>query len=292
MSIPSEVLKKVQLLELKTRKVVNNQLAGAYKTVFRGQGMTFSDFREYVPGDDVRTISWSLMARTNKPYIKKFDEERELTVILAVDISGSSQFGSGENFKMDVMRYMSALVALSAIKNHDHVGLLLFSDRIEHYVPAKKSRSHVQRILRDLFSINPIGKKTDISKACLHLSGVLKKRSLIVLMSDFYDKDFELELRHLSKKHEVIASVVQSRLELEFPKMGLVDLEDPETGETLTVDSSSKYFQAWLKTQTKVRNEQRDKLLRSSQVDSFFVKSEDDCIQQLSLFFQRRHGRS
>ena len=177
MSLPPEILKKVKLLEISTRRLVNNLFAGEYHSAFKGQGMTFSEFREYVPGDDVRTISWPVTARTGKPYIKKFDEERELTLMLAVDISASSLFGSGPYFKGEVMAHVAALLSFSASKNNDAVGLLLFTDRVEHYVPPKKGVGHVHRILRDLYYFQPQSQKTRIASGLEYLQNVLKKRS-------------------------------------------------------------------------------------------------------------------
>jgi uncharacterized protein (DUF58 family) len=183
-NLPSEILKKVKLLDLKSRTLVNNLFAGEYKSAFKGQGMTFSEFREYVPGDDVRAISWPLTARTGKPYIKKFDEEREMTLVLAIDVSGSTEFGGGEYFKGERMTHMAALMAFSAAKNNDQIGLLLFSDQVEHFVPPKKGRGHVLRMLRDILYFEPKHKKTNLNVAFEYLQGILKKRSYIFVFSD------------------------------------------------------------------------------------------------------------
>ena len=214
MSLPPEILKKVKLLEISTRRLVNNLFAGEYHSAFKGQGMTFSEFREYVPGDDVRTISWPVTARAGKPYIKKFDEERELTLMLVVDISGSSQFGSGEYFKGEVMAHLAALLSFSASKNKDAVGLLLFSDQVEHYVPPKKGVSHVHRILRDLYYFKPKSHGTHITLALDYLYGVLKKRSHIFLLSDFMENSsYDRALKMLHRKHDIVAVVVHDEME-------------------------------------------------------------------------------
>lgn len=289
--LPPEILKKVKMLEIRTRKIVNNQFAGEYHTMFKGQGMTFSDFREYVPGDDVRAISWALTARTGKTYIKKFDEERELTVILAVDISGSADFGTGEYFKGEVMAHLAALISFSAIKNKDQVGLLLFSDQIEHYVPPGKGRGHVHRILRDLFYFKPKSRRTKISVGLEYLQGVLKKRAAIFIISDFMDDKFDQSLSLLGRKHDVSALVVQDAAELKALNLGVIELEDVETGELVTVDTSSHAFRQTLDSEIKKRKEKRDKLLRKSQVDRVEIDTGGDYTSALIQFFSRRGRR-
>src|SRR5580698_8207739 len=175
--LPKEILKKVKLLEISTRKMVDNLFAGEYHTIFKGQGLTFSDFREYVPGDEIRSISWNLTAKTGRPFVKRYDEERELTMMLLVDISGSGDFGSGDYLKGEVLVQLAAVLAFTAAKNNDRVGLLLFSDRVEHYVPPKKGRGHVHRILRDLLYFKPVGRKTDLKLALDSLNGMLSKKA-------------------------------------------------------------------------------------------------------------------
>lgn len=288
--VPVEVLKKVKLLEIKTRKLVNNLFAGEYHTAFKGQGMTFSDFREYVPGDDVRTISWPLTARTGKTFIKKFDEERELTVFLVVDISQSTDFGSKGMFKGEAMTHLAALIAFSAVRNKDQVGLLLFSDVVEHFVPPGKGRGHVQRILRDLYYYKPRSRKTKISAACAHLAGMLKKRAVIFIMSDFLDEGFEQPLRLLSRKHDVIAGVVRDRAETELPDVGLLEIQDPESGEIMTVDTSSGIFRQALAFESKRQLDLRDKMLKKAQVDRIEIDSSGDYVDSLIGFFNRRKG--
>lgn len=288
MELPEEILKKVKLLEINTRKLVNNLFAGEYHTAFKGQGMTFADFREYVPGDDVRSISWPLTARTGKTYIKKFDEERELTLILAVDISGSADFGSGDFFKGEVMTHLAALLAFSAVKNKDQVGLLLFSDQVEHFVPPKKGRGHVHRLLRDLFYFKPKSRGTKIGVAADYLQSVLKKRAAIFLMSDFMDQDFDTSLRLLGRKHDVVALVVQDEFESKFPELGLVQLQDAETGEFLTVDTSSAEFREIVKKEAHLKKEIRDKLLRSAKIDKVEILANKNYTDPLVQFFKNR----
>lgn len=288
MSLPPEILKKVKLLEISTRKLVNNLFSGEYHTAFKGQGMTFADFREYVPGDDVRHISWPLTARAGKPYIKKFDEERELTLMLVVDVSGSTDFGSQNLFKGEVMAHLAALLAFSAAKNKDQVGLLLFSDQVEHYVPPKKGQGHVQRILRDLYYHEPKSRETNLDISLRFLQGILKKRSVLFIMSDFIDGRYDESLRMLARKHEVVSVVVRDHHEEQLPQVGLIDLWDNETGEVVTVDTQSSVFrEQWLKL-WKVKELERDKLLRQAQVDRVDVWVNGDFVNPLIQYFKMR----
>lgn len=289
MSLPPEILKKVKFLEISIRKKVNSLFAGEYHSAFKGQGMTFSDFREYVPGDDVRTISWPLTARTGKPYIKKFDEERESSLILAVDVSGSTDFGTGSYFKGEVMAHIAALLGFSASKNHDPVGLLLFSDQVEHFVPPKKGRGQIHRILRDLYYHEPKSQYTNITNAIEYLQGVLKKRSHVFIMSDFFDDGFETPLKLMGRKHDTVAVVVRDPAETELPQLGLVDLQDPETGEVFTVDTSSPFFRREFTRQMEADKEARDQALRRAQVDRIDVGTDSDFTDPLIGFFRRRN---
>lgn len=288
MSLPPEILKKVRLLEISTRKLVNSLFVGSYHSAFKGQGMTFSEFREYVPGDDVRTISWPLTARTGKVYIKKFDEERELTLMLLVDVSGSLDFGTGAEFKGEVATHLSALLGFAAAKNNDHVGLLLFSDQVEHFVPPKKGRGHVNRILRDLYYQRPLHRGTKIAPAVQYIQGVLKKRSIVFVFSDFQDEGFAESLRMIAKKHDVIAVIVDDAAERTLPNVGLVDLRDAETGEVMTVDTSSKAFRDAFEREVKVRALKRESELRKAGVDRILVSTNEDFVAHLAAYFRRR----
>ncbi len=290
MSLPPEILKKVKLLEINTRKLVNSTFAGQYHSAFKGQGMTFADFREYVPGDDVRSISWPLTARTGKVYIKKFEEERELTLMLAVDVSGSVDFGSKDYFKGEVITHLSAILGFGAAQNNDNVGLILFSDQVEHYVPPKKGRGHIQRILRDLYYHKPKSRETRIASGLEYLKGILKKRSTIFLFSDFDDENFGSALRMVSRKHETVAVVVRDPCEDEIPDLGLVDLHDPETGEVLTVDSSSPVFRRAYALQMKEQMAHRERELRKAQVDRIDVTAGEDFVDPLIGYFRKKNG--
>lgn len=291
MQIPKEVLKKVRLIELQSRKVVNSLFAGQYKSAFRGQGMTFSDFREYVPGDDVRAIAWNLTARSGKTYIKKFDEERESTLMLVVDVSGSSVFGTQKYFRGEIMAHLGALLGLSAVKANDPVGLLLFSDRVEHYVPPKKGRGQIHRILRDLLFYKPISKKTKISDALTYLQGVLKKKSQVFIFSDFFDQDYSGPLRMLARKHDVVAVQIRDPMEEKMPNLGLIALEDAETGQAIWVDSSSRGFQNAFREESMRRKAHREAELRSAQVSIIDVATDSDYVKPLIRFFQMRSRR-
>lgn len=286
--IPKEILKKVKLIEIQTKKMVNNIFSGEYHTHFKGQGMTFSDFREYVPGDDVRSISWPLTARTGKTFVKTFEEERELSVILAVDISASTDFGSGKYVKGEVIVYLSALLAYATEKNKDKVGLILFSDRVEHFVPPKKGRGHLQRLLRDLLYFKPVGRKTNLSSTAAFLQGYLKKRATIFFMSDFFDQNYEQSLRFLAKKHEVVACVVNDPVEENFPDLGLIEFEDSETGERMLLDTTSMFTKQRVKRNYNAQNDARDKMLRKSQVDKIVISTQGDFVQPLIAYFKRK----
>lgn len=283
-----EVLKKVKRIELNTRKLVNNIFSGEYHTAFKGQGMTFADFREYVPGDDVRSISWALTARAGKTFVKTFEEEREMTLMLMVDISGSVDFGSGDEFKGELMATVAATLAYSAIKNNDQVGLLLFSDHVELYVPPKKGRAHVHRLLRDILYFKPKRVKTNLSLALQHVKAVLKKRATIFVISDFMDDQFELPLKSLGYKHDVIACVVQDSAELILPRLGLVDMQDAETGEVITVDTSDARFRKLYEDYMAHKNDERKKQLVRSQVDLVQMKTNQDFAKPLIAFFKQR----
>jgi uncharacterized protein (DUF58 family) len=287
--LPPEIAKKVKLLEIATRKLVNSLFAGQYHSAFRGQGMTFAEFREYVAGDDVRTISWPVTARTGKTFIKKFDEERELTLMLAVDVSGSLNFGSKDNFKGEVITHLAALLGFAAAKNNDYVGLILFSDQVEHFVPPRKGRGHIQRILRDLYFHKPKSQGTNIPVALEFMQGILKKRANVFVFSDFIEEaPFSTGLRMMARKHETIACIVNDPAESQLPNLGLVDMQDSETGDILTVDTSSESFRTQFeKHMTAVRGE-RDRELRKSGVARIDILTDKDFVQPVIAYFRAK----
>lgn len=289
MALPPEIAKKIKLLEINTRKLVNSTFAGQYHSAFKGQGMTFSDFREYVPGDDVRAISWNLTARTGKTYIKKYEEERELTLILAVDVSGSMVFGSKSYLKGEVATHLAGLLGFAASKNNDNVGLLLFSNQVEHFVPPKKGRGHIQRILRDLYFHQPNSTETRIGAVSEYLSGILKKRATIFIMSDFLtEESFAGALKKLSRKHEVITVAVSDKAEAQIPNMGLIDVYDPERDEVLTVDTGSSVFRKEVFDEHKRLSGLRDAEFRRTRVDTIRVDNDEDFMDPLIQYFRSR----
>ncbi len=288
MTVPAELLKKVKRIDVDTRKLVNNIFSGEYHTHFKGQGMTFADFREYVPGDDVRSISWTLTAKTGKPFIKTYEEERELTMILAVDVSGSLDYGSKNYFKGETLTYVAATLAFSAVKNNDLVGLLLFSNDVELYIPPKKGRSHVYRILRELLYFKPKSNLTKLSCGIDFLRGVLKKRATVFLLSDFQDKNYEASLRLLERKHEVIAGLIQDETEFLFPDVGLIELQDSETGEKLLLDTSNNNFRKTMKDRFLSDFDFFQKNLVRAGVESFPLTPNENYHQSLLAFFKRK----
>ncbi len=290
--LPAEIRKKIKLLEITTRKLVNSVLVGQYHSAFKGQGMTFAEFREYVPGDDVRAISWPLTARTGKTFIKKFDEDRELTLIFAVDISGSVDYGSQKYFKGEIMTHLAAVLGFSALKNNDHVGLLLFSDQVEYFVPPKKGRAHIQRILRDLYFVKPKRRGTQISVAAGYLQGILKKRATIFIFSDFMDQNFSMSIRNLARKHDVIACVIQDPSEKVLPNLGMIEMHDPETGEAMIVDTGSLRFRAEYQKQMQTQEKQRTDELKRSKVDSVQVMVGESFVDPLISYFRKRNTRA
>ncbi len=234
-----EILKKVRKIEIKTRRLSDHIFSGEYHTSFKGRGMTFSEVRQYQYGDDVRAIDWNVTARYNEPFVKVFEEERELTMMLMVDISGSESFGTKNQLKQDMVTEIAATLAFSATQNNDKIGLLLFSDQIELFIPPKKGKSHVLRIIRELIEFESKSKKTDLSQALKYLSSVLKKKAIVFLISDFMVKDYEHTLKIASKRHDVTGIRVFDQREESIPNIGIVNMLDAETGETLLVDTTS-----------------------------------------------------
>jgi len=235
-----ELLKKVRKIEIKTRRLSDHIFGGEYHSTFKGRGMTFSEVRQYQFGDDVRNIDWNVTARYNEPFIKVFEEERELTMMLMVDISGSELFGTDEQFKNELVTEIAATLAFSATQNNDKIGLILFSDQVELYIPPKKGRSHVLRIIRELIEFHPKSKKTNIAEALKFLSNVMKKKAIVFLLSDFIADDYHHTMKIVSGKHDVTGIRVYDRREESIPNLGMVQMQDEETGEVMLVNTSSK----------------------------------------------------
>lgn len=236
----AELLKKVRKIEIKTKGLTNQVFSGQYHSAFKGRGMAFSEVREYLPGDDVRTIDWNVTARFNSPYVKVYEEERELTVMLLVDVSSSGMYGSGESLKQDIITELCAIISFSAIQNNDKIGVLFFSDKIEKFIPPQKGKQHILRIIRELINLKPSGKQTNISLALKYFINVIKKRSIAFLLSDFMDKNFENDMKIASKKHDIVALRIYDKREVEIPDVGLIKVKDVETGQIKWIDTASK----------------------------------------------------
>jgi uncharacterized protein (DUF58 family) len=270
---------------------VNDLFGGEYHSVFKGRGMTFSEVREYQPGDDIRLIDWNVTARTGSPFIKVFEEERELTVYLLVDISASGEFGSGQQLKREAGAEIAAVLGFSAIKNNDKVGLILFSDEIEKYVVPKKGKSHVLRVVRELLYTEPQRTGTSIKCALDYLLKVAKRKSVVFIISDFLDQDYWSSLKVVNRKHDVIGIRLYDPAETDMPDMGLAKVEDPETGESFWVDTSSKDARTRLKKEIQVRQEIFQKDTRKIGLDLIPISTNQDFVEPLMSFFRMREKR-
>ncbi len=289
--IPKEVLKKIRFIEITTSRLVNTVFAGEYHSVFKGRGMEFDEVREYTPGDDIRDIDWNVTARMGHPYTKKFVEERELTVIFLVDASASGQYGTRGKTKSELIAEICALLAFSAVKNHDRIGLIIFSDQVEKFVPPKKGRLHVLRVIREILSFTPKHKKTDINVALKMLNDVVTKRSTVFLFSDFLAERYERLLKITHKKHDVVALVIEDPTEKEFPALaGSMQLEDAETGETFTLNAR-KGFRERFKDMWASRAEAREKVFSSVGMDYINLETGTPYIDSLIRFFKAREKR-
>jgi uncharacterized protein (DUF58 family) len=285
----SELLKKVRRIEIKTRGLSRNIFAGQYHTAFKGRGMAFSEVREYQYGDDIRDIEWNVTARYVRPYIKVFEEERELTVMLLIDVSGSRNFGSVCVMKKDVITEIAATLAFSAIQNNDKTGVIFFSDKIEKFIPPQKGRKHILYIIRELIDFHPDDKQTDISQVLKYMTNAIKKRCTAFLISDFIDKgNFKDALTIANRKHDVVAIQVYDRRETELPPVGLMKIKDAETGEERWIDSSSaKIRNAYGKWWDRRQQEMNDSF-KKCRVDSVSIRTEDDYVKSLMTLFEKR----
>jgi uncharacterized protein (DUF58 family) len=290
-SVPPEILRQVKLLELRTRGLVNSLFTGEYRSVFKGQGMEFAEVREYQPGDEVRSIDWNVTARMQRPYVKRYIEERELTVMLAVDVSGSERFGTRRRFKSEVASELAAVLAMSAIRNNDRVGCLMFTENIEHVVPPRKGRRHALRLMRDILAFEPEGRRTDIPAATEYLNKMLSHKAIIFLVSDFMGGDIEHPLKLLAQRHDVVAVTVQDPSETVLPDIGLVRLMDPETGETLDVDTSDPKVRAQFDLKVTDEASGRRRLLRRLAIDEIPVTTDSGIMDPLLRFFRQRETR-
>jgi len=289
--ISQELAKKIRILQITTRKVVNDVLAGEYGSVFRGRGMEFDEVREYMPGDEIRTIDWNVTARTGTPYVKRYVEERELTVMFVVDLSASGAFGSVSKLKNEVAAEFCSLLAFSAVKNNDKVGLIVFTDQIEMYIPPKKGTQHVLRVIRELLNFRPRQASTDIEGALDFLGKVTKKRSVVFLVSDFQAEGFEKPMRVIGKRHDLVAVTVVDPREVRLPNVGLVELEDAETGEIVLVDTGSAAVRKRYERLGREQSERFRELFASMGVDQIEVMTDRDYVPNLVRFFRTRERR-
>jgi len=285
----SELLKRVRKIEIKSRGLSQNIFAGQYHTAFKGRGMAFSEVREYQYGDDIRSIDWNVTARFNHPYVKIFEEEREMTVMMLIDVSGSRMFGTNAQLKQNMITEIAATLAFSAIQNNDKIGVIFYSDKLEKFIPPKKGRKHILYIIRELIDFQPENTETNIPGALRYLTNVIKKRSTAFVISDFIDvKDFQTDLTIANRRHDVVAIQVFDKRETELPPVGLVHIKDAETGEERQIDASSKavryaYRQWWLNQQARLTND-----FKKSKVDSVSISTDQDYVKALMGLFSLR----
>jgi uncharacterized protein (DUF58 family) len=290
--VSPEVLRQVKLLELQTRGLVNSLFTGEYRSVFKGQGMEFAEVREYQAGDEVRSIDWNVTARMRRPFVKRYIEERELTVMLAVDLSGSERFGTKGRFKSELAGELAAVLAMSAIRNNDRVGAVLFTDRIEHVVPPRKGRRHALRLMRDLLVFEPVGTRTDLPAALEFTGKMLSHKSIIFVVSDFQADDLEHPLKLLAQRHDVVAVTVDDPSEFALPDIGLARFVDPETGLTLDVDTSDPAVRAQFQASVEEELNARRRLLRRLAIDEIPVHTDGSVVEPLIRFFRARETRA
>lgn len=290
--IPKEILNKVRLIEIHTRSVVNALFAGEYNSVFKGQGMEFAEVREYQYGDDIRNIDWNVTARAGRPFVKLFDEERELTVLLVVDASGSGAFGSASHMKGEIGVEISALLAFSAIKNNDRVGLVIFTDEVEVFVPPKKGRRHVLRVIRELLYFEPQGRGTSIAAALEYLDRVVHRRGVVFIISDFRDHGYDASLRRLSRRHDTIAVNLVDPREHELPNVGMLTFQDAETNEQILIDSTDARVRDEFCAEELRMAKERGRLFRSLGVDEICVDAAGSYVESLVHFFKARSKRN
>lgn len=313
--IPAEILRKIRQIELKTKRLVSEKLAGQYHSVFKGQGMDFDEVREYQPGDEVRAIDWNVTARMNHPFVKKFKEERELTVLLVVDVSGSGLFGSGKQSKRDLAAEVASVLAFSAIRNNDKVGLILFSEGVEKFVPPRKGRAHVLRVIREILFFEPQKRGTDLNTTIDFIMKVMRHKSIVVVISDFMGQTAPsrkdvlsylkrkvvlsenlgqasfFNLRQINRRHDLIAIQIIDKYELDLPKVGKVILRDAETGEVLEVDTGDKLKRVGFRERQQRSQSELVRLFRSANIDSIPLKTGEDYSIALAQFFETREKR-
>jgi uncharacterized protein (DUF58 family) len=288
--LPRELIKKIRKIEIYTNRLVNDQLAGAYHSVFKGRGMAFSEVREYQPGDDVRLIDWNVTARMNDTYVKLFVEEREMTVMLLVDASGSGRFGTRRQRKRELSAEMAALLAFSAIKNNDRVGLVIFTDRVEKFIPPKKGKKHVLRVIEEILTFRPSSSRTDLGVGLRFLGRVARRQSIAFLLSDFVAEGYEHGLKVANRRHDLVPVCITDPLEEQVPRVGLLYLEDAETGEVAVFDTLGPEAQEYAKRVRRARDE-REALFRKLKIDFINVRTDQPYLPALVTFFEARWRR-
>jgi uncharacterized protein (DUF58 family) len=289
--LPKELIKRIRKLEITTRRAVTDSLAGQYHSVFKGRGMAFSEVRQYQPGDEIRAIDWNVTARMNEPYVKVFTEERELTVMLVVDVSASKEFGTRHLSKAEVAAEVAAQIAFSAIANNDRVGLILFSDRVEKVIPPKKGRKHVLRVISDILAYKPVGRGTDVALGLNYLSSLAKRKTVAFLISDFLATGYEQAMRIVSRRHDLVPVAIYDPAEEELPALGLCEMEDPESGERILVDTHDAHVRFAYKAVMSEVREGRRRLFRRMQLDALELKTGEDHGSAMARFFRMRARR-
>jgi uncharacterized protein (DUF58 family) len=287
----AEILKKIRTLEIRTRGLVETAFAGDYHSVFKGRGMNFEDVREYQPGDEIRTIDWNVTARMGNAFVKKFTEERELTVMLIVDVSASGNFGSKTQSKRELAAEVACLLAFSAIRNNDKVGLLLFTDRVELFIPPKKGRSHTLRIIREILFFEPEGRRTEPALALDYLNKVVTRRAVVFFISDFQAPDFSQALSVTGRRHDFIALRIEDEREKVFPNIGIITLEDAETGEQIEINTANRLTRTRLNETVERHETELIHVLRRNNVDSITLRTGEDYLPPLRAFFKQRERR-
>ena len=289
--LPKDIIKKIKKIEISTRRAVDDLMGGEYHSVFKGRGMEFDEVKHYTPGDQINSIDWKVTARTGTPFVKKFVEERELTVTLLVDMSASQDFGSGTKSKKDLIIELGALLAFSAIRNNDRVGLLTFADDVELFLPPRKGRSHGMRLIKELVTTPPSGKGTSIHNALEYLGRVEKGKSIVFLISDFIDEGYEKQLNIISKRHDLVLIRIKDGMEDAFPAQGLINLKDAETGESFTVDGASREWRETFRELSRSREEIWKDTLKKMKIDAIDIDTNAPYIVPLRNFFKRRAKR-
>ena len=291
-TVPADVLRQVRRLELRTRRLVDSRFAGDYRSLFKGQGMEFAEVREYQPGDEVRTIDWNVSARMGRPFVKRYVEERELTVMLALDCSGSSQFGTRDRFKGELVSELASVLALAAVRNNDRIGLLCFTDRVEHAVPPRKGRRHALRLVRDLLTVRPRGTRTAFTAPLERLGRLLPHRSVVFVCSDFVGDDYERPLSLLAQRHDVIAVSLGDPAETELPHVGVARFVDPETDEVVELDTDDPDVRAWFTAQVQAEEARRRAVFTRLGIDEIVVDTTLGYAEPLLGFFRARSRRA